>query len=179
MSKKSNDFEFFFDKIYNENISIIILFFIKNGMNRYDAEDCANETFAILWKKIKIVFSHENYKGFLFKVADNVIKRYKTKKITVKNEVSIELMINSLSSKTDYIDDHLDNVDYKNITEYIFSKLKANEIKLFKQLYIEKLKSVEIASKLNVNSANIRMKKKRLNAKLRKIIINYEKTLRL
>lgn len=142
------------NKYYND---IYKYCYYKLGYHREDAEECTQEVFMILLIKWKSLSSHENIRGWLYRVADNVMRNYSRKSNKYKNELSVLEDI-SLNIKYNEDDGAFD----------ILSILTIAERNLLKEYYLDKATAKELSVKYKLSENAIYVKIHRIKIKLKK-----------
>lgn len=150
------------NKYYND---IYKYCYYKLGYHREDAEECTQEVFMILLKRWKSLSSHENIRGWLYRVADNVMRNYSRKSNRYKNELS---KFEDISLNLKY------NEDYEVLE--LLSILTIDEQNLLKEYYLDKATAKELSDKYKLSENTIYVKMHRIKIKLKKIL-NVEKNL--
>lgn len=144
------------NKYYND---IYKYCYYKLGYHREDAEECTQEVFMILLIKWKSLSSHENIRGWLYRVADNVMRNYSRKSYKYKSELSVLEDI-SLNIKYNEYDGAFD----------ILSILTIAERNLLKECYLDKATAKELSDKYKISENAIYVKIHRIKIKLKKIL---------
>lgn len=151
-----------FREVFRQNIKDIFGYVSRRIKSGHDAEDLAQEVFAVFWKNISgfIAEYPENIKGvraWLFKVADFKIMHYledATKK--TNTEISLELM-----------PDLPVNDDPEHLAADILPNWITEEDKKLLELKLQGYKLNEIADKLGITYGACRMRSARLLNDLR------------
>lgn len=139
-----------FNEMYNlYKESIFSFCMAKLNCNVDAAEDCTQETFIILYKKLKDGVIIENARAFLYRTALNYIRRYMDKrKKEMLNEISLEDKSNT------YVADRGNPVDaeynYKQLQNKLESILTDEEKELFELRFYCDMKIEDIAKHLGI-----------------------------
>lgn len=157
-------------KTYEENyISVYRYALSKLKNDTHSVDDVVQETFIVLYKKFLAGEEIAYIKAFLFKTADNFVKK-KYLEIEKKNKtVSIDEVL-EIPSQDEDIDDRLTFEEY---SRQISEALSDSDAKLFSLRYIEELKVEEVAKRMNLSISATTSKLFRLRNKLMKMISNY------
>ena len=116
------------------------------------AQDCTQETFLIFYQKINKL-DEETLRGWLYRTADNVMKNYKRKSIvTISDEEA---------DKINTVDVYSEDIPFEKI-------LKANELKMLTEHYIDGYDIQQVALKNGKSTASVYKMFQRLKAKLKK-----------
>jgi len=150
-------------KTYYSSIYKFCLARIKD--DKQAVEDITQETFIVLYNKLLGGEAVEKPHAFLFKVADNLIRRHyeKVKKDNVL--ISIEEVIELPTDKTD-LDERL---AFEQYSKEFSAALNDTDAELFSLRYIEELRINEIADITGMSIHNITIRLHRLKDKLRNL----------
>lgn len=133
--------------------------------DRASAEDCAQETFLVLYKKYKAGEEIENVLAFLLQTARNFVLKQIREYEKRQNEVDIDEVIN-IPSQSEDLDEKL---SFEQYSREISAALSDKEAELFKLRYIDELTVETIAAMVDRPVANIYVELSRIRKKLRKI----------
>lgn len=141
---------------------------------REDADDCVQDAFLILQKKLKEGETVDNPRAFLYRTADNFVKRRKEEKAkSAKRNVPLEYA-EDLAALTDpvYLK-AVDETDYDQLAENLIATLSENEKELYDLRYRRKTAVDDIANILGISPAAASMRLMRLREKVKQKV--YEK----
>lgn len=135
--------------------------------NQDQTDDCVQECFYILYKHYLKNEDIKNVAGFLYKVADNLIKAQWRENKKQENIVPIDTLVDTLATEdiTDY-----SNLDYDSLAEILVSELNEKEQAIYKLKYIENKSIKEIAEELNLSFDVVAKRLSRLRQKVKEII---------
>lgn len=135
--------------------------------NQDQTDDCVQECFYILYKHYLKNEDIKNVAGFLYKIADNLIKAQWRENKKQENIVSIDTLVDTLATEdtTDY-----SNLDYDLLAERLVSDLNEKEQEIYKLKYIENKSIKEIAEELNLSFDVVAKRLSRLRQKVKEII---------
>ena len=155
-----------FKKLYKQYYTIIYKFCLSRLKDDTEAiDDIVQETFIVLYNKLlegsRIEFPH----AFLYKTADNLIKRYYVEKQKSGNVISLDDVINIPTQNID-LDERL---AFEQYAKEFSAALNDTDAELFSMRYIEELEITEIAEKTGMSVSNTATRLYRLREKIRKI----------
>jgi len=151
----------------------------KLNRNSNEAEDCAQEVFYTLFKTMDELRDFNKIGKWLYRTADNCIKKILTKK-SFENKMLIHSMIDNdvdnipqyYSPYFSYEDDYellLESpLNIDDCKEKILSVLSSEEMTLWYLFFIEKKSQKEISVILHISHTSVRSKVLRLKFKLNK-----------
>lgn len=134
--------------------------------DRASVDDCVQEVFIVLYKKYQSGEDIEYVKAFLFKTAENFIKKHLRQNVRDSKNVSIDEII-ELPSQSEDLDERLSFEEY---SRQISAALSDRDAELFKLRYIEELSLEEIAAVLNTSITTIGTRTWRLRKRLMTIV---------
>lgn len=151
-------------KLYYNNLHRFCLLRLKN---QEQTEDCIQECFFILYKHYLKNEEIINTGGFLYKIADNLIKAQWRENKKAENIVQIDSLAETLAAEEqpDYSD-----IDYDDLAAKLISELNEKEKELYRLKYIESKSIKEIADELNSSFDAIAKRLSRLRQKVKDII---------
>ncbi|MBQ6265746.1 MAG: sigma-70 family RNA polymerase sigma factor [Clostridia bacterium] len=140
---------------------------------REDADDCVQDAFLVLQKKLSEGETVENPRAFLYRTADNFVKRRREEKAkSAKRSVPLEFAENTATVEYDYLR-AVDETDYDLLAEKLINTLTPNEKQLYDLRYRQKNEVNQIAGSLGISPAAVSMRLMRLRDKVKQIV--YEK----
>lgn len=151
-------------KLYYSNLQRFCNLKLKN---QDQTDDCVQECFYILYKHYLKNEDIKNVAGFLYKIADNLIKAQWRQNQKAEELIPIDMLAETLAVEdvTDY-----SNIDYDLLAEKLVSELKENEQEIYKLKYIENKSIKEISSELNLSFDVVAKRLSRLRQKVKELI---------
>ena len=157
-------------KAYEENYTSVYRYALSKLKNdRHSVDDVVQEAFIVLYKKFLSGEEVAYLKAFLFKTADNFVKKKYTEIEKRNKTVSIDEVV-EIPSQDEDIDDRLTFEEY---SRQISEALSDSDARLFSLRYIEELKIEEVAKRMNLSVSATTSKLFRLRSKLMKMFSNY------
>ncbi|MCM1114510.1 MAG: sigma-70 family RNA polymerase sigma factor [Clostridium sp.] len=132
-------------------------------------DDCVQNTFLVYYNKLLDGSSIENPKAFLYRTADNMVKRaladyYKKAKRTVVLEEAENIPAeDTYAAPAD--------LDYDYLKAILLEKLSPEEQLLYRQKYTDRLSLKEIGEQYQISPTAVANRTSRLRAKI-KLLIN-------
>ncbi len=169
----NNSIEIQFDNAYNDYFVDILKYCCVRlyVSDTTIALDCAQETFALLYKKMSDGEKFNHIRGWLYRTVDNFIKREnasslkRSKNIYYINDLNID---NTLCSENDNLDLLIENKDI-NIDQCMISvlnRLTASERILYQKRYKEKVPISLLAEQMNISETALTSRICRLKKKI-------------
>lgn len=156
-----------FKEAYKKYYTDVYRFCLSYLLNdRASVDDCVQEVFIVLYKKYKSGESVEYIKAFLFKTAENFIKKKLRQNSRDSKNVSIDEII-EIPSQTDDMDERLTFEEY---SRQISAALSDRDAELFRLRYIEERSLEEIAEILKLSLTTVGTRTYRLRKRLVLII---------
>lgn len=137
--------------------------------NQEQADDCVQECFFILYEHYRKDEDIKNVAGFLYKIADNLIKTQWRENQKAEKIVQIDALSDTIPAKEDTYSD----VDYDVLAEKLLQTLNDNEKELYKLKYIENKSIEEISKELSMNYQAVAKRLSRLRQKVKELITEY------
>lgn len=137
--------------------------------NQEQAEDCVQQSFLILYEHYMKDEDIKNVAGFLYKIADNLIKTQWRENQRAEKTVQIETLSDIISSNRDEYSD----TDYDALAEKLLQTLSDNEKELYKLKYIDNKSIEEISEELKINYQAVAKRLSRLRQKVKELITEY------
>ena len=137
--------------------------------DRDTACDIVQDTFMTVYKNTGRLLRHENPGGYIFKTAKNIIGSYKRELYKrLINETRIDDAQAYLPDTETDIETELDRAvnEYEYVDE-VLESLDEDKRRLYELYYIHKLPMKDIAAKLGIDYAALRMKYVRLRREIR------------
>lgn len=144
------------------------------GGSREAADDCVQETFLVFNKKLLGGEEFENPRAFLYRTADNFIKR--SKKKTALTQIR-EIPLDSLSDIGELdisFAEKFTQEDYDLIAEKILNALSDGEMQIYKMRYVEKMSVESIAAALGITRPTASMRLLRIRNKVKETVYEYD-----
>ena len=150
-------YELYVDSIYRFCLS-------KLDCDEHYAQDCTQETFLVLYKRLKQGDSFENPRAFLYQTALNYIRRrYDIIKKEQKNLTQLGDVENVFDSTENKI---IETVDFEIFSKRLQEMLSDDEKLLLQLRFEQDLKVTEIAEQLGITQANCYVRIMRLRQKI-------------
>ena len=134
------------------------------------------EAFIVFYNKLLDGNQFEDPKTFLYRTANNFVKRQKQKDAReLKRQVPLESAEDISVSDTEY-DERLDLIDYEMFAKMLIDVLSDEEKELYNLRYIQKISVEEMSGKLGVSRPATSMRLMRLRNKIKDMVysINFE-----
>lgn len=150
-----------FEKIYRETYDKTLKFIIIKCKDIEDVNDIIQDTYIELLRKLKKApIETENPHNYIIGIANNIIKRYYTKK--KKNNIILYYQKDeeeniTIKDNFDLEQSFITKENVKQVWEYIKSK-DLNTIKIFYLYFVFGLKILEISKELDINQSTIKNK---------------------
>lgn len=152
-----------FSKYYTEIYRFCLSYLIKD---RTSVDDCVQETFIVLYKKLTAGEEIINIRAYLYKIAQNVTNQ-KLRELSKYNEhISIEEVIDL----PEFTADMTDELSFKEYSRQISDALSDKEAELFRLRYIEDLPIEVIAQMMNLSFTATGTRLHRLKKKIAVIL---------
>ncbi len=133
---------------------------------RYDktyVDDCVQETFIVLYNKLLKGEEIEYTLAYLFKTADNMVK----KRIGQLKKQEKEISIDEIKDINNFSVDLDDRLTFEEYSRMISDALNDTEIEIFELRYLQEMKINEIAEMLNLSVTNVTTRLSRIKEKIR------------
>ena len=154
--------------LYFSNLQRFCLVKLKNSEQ---ADDCAQECFYILYQRYMKDEDIKNVAGFLYKIADNLIKAQWRENQKAEATIQIDAVSDVIPAKNDEYSD----IDYDVLAEKILQTLSEGEKELYKLKYIDNKSLDEISSELSTNYQAVAKRLSRLRQKVKNLITEHFK----
>lgn len=158
-----------FTQIYNEYKSSIYKFcLVKLHGDNESAEDCMQNTFIVLYRKMLNGVTIEYPRAFLYRTADNLILKCTEQKIRHESKtVPLEDYEDKACDEQYRIDS---DIDYALLNKKLASILNDEEQKLFKLKYIDDLTIEQVSVVLDASQTAIAKRLQRVRDKIKNSI---------
>ena len=138
--------------------------------SREAADDCVQEAFIVLYNKLLNGEEFENPRAFLYRTADNFVKRQKKKAASeLRRQVPLETAADIGVSDTEYFE-KLESLDYEEYAKTLLNLLNDEEKQLYDLRYIQKISVENIAEKLGLTRSAASMRLTRLRNKIKDMV---------
>ncbi len=141
--------------------------------SREAADDCVQETFIVFYNKLLDGEEFENPRAFLYRTADNFVKRQKQKD-AVELKRSIPLDEAADVGVTDEYLSRLDLIDYEEIAKILLNLLTDEEKQIYDLRYIQRIGVEEIAERLGISRPAASMRLMRLRNKIKDMVYSFD-----
>ena len=136
---------------------------------REAADDCVQEVFIVFYNKLLEGEQFENPRAFLYRTADNFVKRQKQKNASeLKHRVSLETAAD-IGVEDEYLE-KLDLIDYEECAKRLLLLLTFEEKEIYSLRYELKNGVEEIAEKLGISRPAASMRLMRLRNKIKNMV---------
>lgn len=141
--------------------------------SREAADDCVQETFIVFYDKLLEGECFENPRAFLYRTADNFVKRQKQKAASeLRREVPLE-SVSDIGVDDEYIE-KLDEIDYDECAKMLINMLTDEEKTIYDLRYIRKLGVEDVAQKLGISRPAASMRLMRLRNKIKDMVYSFD-----
>lgn len=160
-----------FEECYHEyRVKLFNYCLARLSGNREEADDCVQESFTLFYKKLKAGEEFEHPRAFLYRTAENFVKRQKEKNAkTLMRNVPIDDV--EIGAETEFFQ-RLEEIDFEAFAERLISCLSEKEKEIYSLRYIEKMSVEEMAERSGVSRPAMSMKLMRLRNKIKEIVYN-------
>lgn len=142
--------------------------------SREAADDCVQETFIVFYKKLLDGEEFENPRAFLYRTADNLVKRQKKKDASeLRHNVSLESAADIGITDEEYTE-RLDLIDYEECAKILLNLLTEEEKRIYDLRYTQNISVEEIAEKLGVSRPAASMRLMRLRNKIKDMVYSFD-----
>lgn len=169
MTMNKSDADKILSKCYDDCYQSLLKY-CRVRLGKFDghAHDCVQEAFIVLYNKLKSEEAIENPRAFLYRTADNFIRR------TVKEcskQQSRNVPLEEFSAVTvSSVPMISDDFDYDKCAEMLIAKLNEDEKQIYNMKYSEKMSIGEIAVSLNISPAAAAKRLQRMRDKVKLLI---------
>ena len=141
--------------------------------SREAADDCVQETFIVFYNKLLDGEEFENPRAFLYRTADNFVKRQKQKD-TVDLKRNVPLDEATDIGVTDEYLSRLDLIDYEEIAKILLNLLTDEEKQIYDLRYIQKQGVEDISEQLGISRPAASMRLMRLRNKIKDMVYSFD-----
>lgn len=169
MSKKKRANELL-QECYNEYRTKLFAYCLSRLGARETADDCVQETFIVFYNRLLSGEEFENPRAFLYRTADNFVKREKQKAAAeMRREIPLESAQDIGVFDEEYAA-RLDSIDYEECAKTLIALLSDEEKKMYEMRYIQKISVEEIAHILGISRPAASMRLMRLRNKIKEMV---------
>lgn len=144
-----------------------------NG-SREAADDCVQEAFIVFYNKLLDGNQFEDPKTFLYRTANNFVKRQKQKDAReLKHQVPLE-SAEDISVTDEKYDERLDLIDYDMFAKMLIEVLSDEEKELYNLRYVQKIGVEEISEKIGISRPAASMRLMRLRNKVKDMVYSID-----
>ncbi len=141
--------------------------------SREAADDCVQETFIVFYTIPHDGEEFESPRAFLYRTADNFVKRKKQKDAAeLKYQVPLEM-----AADIGVIDEYLSRlelIDYEECAKILLNLLNDEEKQIYDLRYIQYIGVEEIAEKLGISRPAASMRLMRLRNKIKDMVYSFD-----
>lgn len=154
---------------YNEYRIKLFNYCLSRLDSREAADDCVQEAFIVFYNKLLDGEEFENPRAFLYRTADNFVKRQKQKD-AVELKRSVPLDDAAEVGVTDEYLSRLDLIDYEECAKILLNLLTDEEKQIYDLRYIQKIGVEDIAERLGISRPAASMRLMRLRNKIKDMV---------
>ena len=141
--------------------------------SREAADDCVQETFIVLYNKLLDGEEFENPRAFLYRTADNFVKRQKQKDaVELRRHVPLETAVDI--GVTDDYTEKFDLVDYEECAKILLNLLTDEEKQIYDLRYIQKQSVEDVSEQLGISRPAASMRLMRLRNKIKDMVYSFD-----
>lgn len=141
---------------------------------RDTADDCVQDTFIVFYNKLLDGEKFDNPRAFLYRTADNFVKRQKQKNASeLRRTVSLDEAGNIGITDDEYAA-RLDLIDYDECAKQLIILLTDEEKLLYELRYIQEIGVEEIAEKLGISRPAASMRLMRMRNKIKDMVYSFD-----
>ncbi len=142
--------------------------------SREAADDCVQEAFIVFYNKLLDGEQFENPRAFLYRTADNFVKRQKQKAASeLQHHVPLETAADVGITDDDY-NERLDLIDYEECAKILLNLLTEEEKQIYDLRYIQKIGVEDIAERLGISRPAASMRLMRLRNKIKDMVYSFD-----
>ncbi len=153
-------------KLYFSNLQRFCMVKLKN---QEQTDDCVQECFYILYQHYMKDEDIKNVAGFLYKIADNLIKTQWRENQKAENLVQIDALSDTIPAKENEYSD----IDYDLLAEKLLRTLNESEKELYKLKYIDNKSLEEISMELDTTYQAVAKRLSRLRQKVKDLVTDH------
>ena len=142
--------------------------------SREAADDCVQETFIVFYNRLLDGEEFENPRAFLYRTADNFVKRQKQKEATeLQRQVPLETAAEIGVTDDEYFA-RFDRIDYEECAKNLLNLLTDEEKQIYDLRYIQKIGVEDIAEKIGISRPAASMRLIRLRNKIKEMVYSFD-----
>lgn len=142
--------------------------------SREAADDCVQETFVVFYDRLLEGEEFENPRAFLYRTADNFVKRQKRKEaVELRREVPLD-SVSHIGVGDEEYESRLEGIDLGEFAEWLISLLTDEEKELYALRYQQRIGVGEIAERLGISRPAASMRLVRLRNKIKDMVYSFE-----
>lgn len=142
--------------------------------SREAADDCVQETFIVFYNKLLDGEEFENPRAFLYRTADNFVRRQKQKDATeAKRQVPLESAADVGITDDEYTA-RLNLIDYEECAKILLNLLTDEEKQIYELRYVQKTGVEKIAETLGISRPAASMRLMRLRSKITDMVYSFD-----
>lgn len=154
---------------YNEYRIKLFNYCLSRLDSREAADDCVQETFIVFYNRLLDGEQFENPRAFLYRTADNFVKRQKQKAASeLRHQVPLETAAD-VGVADDY-NERLDLIDYEEFAKILLNLLTDEEKQIYNLRYVQKIGVEELAERLGISRPAASMRLMRLRNKIKDMV---------
>ncbi len=138
------------------------------------ADDCVQEAFIVFYDKLLEGEQFENPRAFLYRTADNFVKRQK--QMTAKEQqrhVPLEEAV-GIGTLDDEYTERLSLIDYDECAKLLINLLTDEEKQIYDLRYVRKIGIEELAESLGISRPAASMRLMRLRNKIKDMVYSFD-----
>ena len=144
-----------------------------NG-SREAADDCVQETFIIFYNKLLEGNQFEDPKTFLYRTANNFVKRQKQKDAReLQRQAPLESAEDIGITDEEY-NTRLNLIDYEELAKKLVCLLNEEEKRLYDLRYVQKIAIEEIGERIGISRPAVSMRLMRLRNKIKDMVYSID-----
>lgn len=142
--------------------------------SREAAEDCVQEAFIVFYDKLLEGEQFENPRAFLYRTADNFVKRHKQKTAEEqRRRVPLEEAADIGVTDNEYAE-RLALIDYDECAKILINLLTDEEKQIYDLRYIRRIGVEELAERLGISRPAASMRLMRLRNKIKDMVYSFD-----
>lgn len=138
--------------------------YLRTGHDKNAAEDCVQDAFMVIYKKMCNGEEFSQPKAFLYRTVDNLIKEY-LRDIKKQEKIQNAIIQENMISEEQYVS-QLDEGTEEQIITAVLSEMNDTERIIYKQRYIENKNIREIAEQYNITVSTVTTRLYRIRKKI-------------
>ena len=141
--------------------------------SREAADDCVQETFIVFYNKLLDGEEFENPRAFLYRTADNFVKR-QIQKDAVESKRNVPLdEVADVGVNYEYLS-RLDLIDYEETAKILLNLLTDEEKQIYDLRYIQRIGVEDISEQLGISRPAASMRLMRLRNKIKDMVYSFD-----